>query len=302
MRVFYLAGLLLSLSFSTKAQDLLRFKTTAELQQFLSYSSERMPLISAHRGGPQKGYPENALETFQHTSLSLPVIIECDIALSKDSVMVLMHDDKLDRTSTGKGYIHDYTYSELKAFFLKDNNGDTTAFHIPTLDEVLLWGKGKVIFTLDVKRSTPYAMVIAAVHRCKAEASSVIITYNKDQAAEVYQLSPDLMISASIQNPEDLQRLNNAGIPDNRLVAFIGVREADSTLYSLLHAHKIQCILGTMGNLDRQAVARGDKAYYGYIDRGADILSTDRAIDASVILQQYIQDHHLHSTHYIIHK
>ena len=279
------------------AQQTISFKTVTELQQFLSYSKQRVPLISAHRGGPQKGFPENALETFKHSILSQPLVIECDIALSKDSVMVLMHDNRLDRTSTGKGLLSDYTYAELSKFWLKDNAGDTTPFRIPKLDDVLLWGKGKVIFTLDVKRGVPYSMVVDAVRRRRAEAASVIITYNANQAAEVYQLAPDLMISASIQNKEDLQRLPDKGIPDNRLVAFIGVTEANADLYNLLHEHKILCILGTMGNLDRQAVARGEKTYYSFIENGADILSTDRPNEAGKVLQQYIGDNHLYSKH-----
>lgn len=277
--------------------SLLQFKTAGELQQFLSYSKDRVPLISAHRGGPAKGYPENALETFQHSILSEPLVIECDIALSKDSALVLMHDNQLDRTSTGKGPIGNYTYEELKAFRLKDNEGDTTAFTIPTLDEILLWGKDKVIYTLDVKRGVPYAKIIEAVRRCKAETCSVIITYSADQAAEVYRLAPDLMMSVSVQSKEDLDRLNSKGIPDNRLVAFVGTRGADDSLYALLHERKIQCILGTMGNLDKQAIAKGDNTYYSLVDKGADILSTDRPREAGLILQQYRKDHHLQSKH-----
>lgn len=271
----------------------LSFNTTQDLQQFLSYSKKRVPLISAHRGGPEKGYPENALETFQHSILFQPLIIECDISLSKDSVLLLLHDNRLDRTTTGSGRIGDFIYDELKKLRLKDNNGDSTPFRIPLLDDVLKWGKGKVIFTLDVKRGVPYSKVIEAVRRCKAEACSVIITYNADQAAEVHQLAPDLMISASIQNKEDLARLNDRGVPDNRLVAFVGVSEGSAELYELLHTRGILCILGTMGNLDKQAIARGEKNYYGLIERGADILSTDRPREAGEILKQYRQDNQL---------
>lgn len=277
----------------------LQFASVTELQQFLSYSNKRMPLISAHRGGPAKGFPENALETFQHSILFHPLIIECDIALSRDSILVLMHDDKLDRTTTGTGSVRDYDWSELQKLQLQDNSGDTTAFRIPLLEEALKWGKGKVIFTLDVKRGVPYAKVIEAVRRTNAESCSVIITYNVNQAAEVYRLAPDLMISASVQNKEDLVRLNDAGVPDNRIVAFVGVREADSTLYTLLHERKILTIVGTMGNLDRQATARGEQVYYGLIDRGADILSTDRPVEAGEAIKPYIKEHQLQSRHIV---
>lgn len=284
---------LLVASFGAGAQqsaNYLSFRNVAELQRFLSYSPSRVPLVSAHRGGPAKGFPENAIETFAHTLNTQPLIIECDIALSKDSVLMMMHDNTLDRTTTGNGKVEDYTWEELKQLYLKDNEGTVTAFRIPSLDEVLNWGKGKVIYTLDVKRGVPFARVIEAVRRAKAEAASVVITYNADQAAEVNKLAPDLMLSVTIRNPQELQRLNDKGIPDEKMVAFVGVSEADSSLYTLLHSRKIQCILGTMGNLDRQAAARGAKMYYDYVSRGADILSTDRPEEAGTALKQYRDD------------
>ena len=98
------------------------------------------------------GFPENCIETFENATTYNPVIIEFGIAYSKDSVMVIMHDDKLDRTSTGKGNIGDYTYEELRVFNLKDNDGKETNFKIPTLDSVLTWSKGKALLTIDLKK------------------------------------------------------------------------------------------------------------------------------------------------------
>ncbi|QNL51493.1 glycerophosphodiester phosphodiesterase family protein [Olivibacter sp. SDN3] len=286
-------------SFSTANSDRyntswqIKLKSTDDLYRFLTYHEQRVPLVSAHRGGPEPGYPENAIETFERSASKQPLIIECDIALSKDSVLVMMHDDKLDRTTTGEGFVHDYTLNELKQLHLKDNEGKETTFSIPTLDEVLNWGRGKVIFTLDVKRSVPLALVVDAVKRNKASAYSVIITYNATQASEVYQIAPDLMISASIKKIDDLIRLDDYGIPDNRLLAFVGVSEPDTLLYKQLHEHGIMCIIGTMGNLDNRAKQRGDDLYYKLITRGADIISTDRHHEAGVQLARYRKDHQL---------
>ncbi|WP_276484122.1 glycerophosphodiester phosphodiesterase family protein [Paraflavitalea pollutisoli] len=288
--------LLLACSLGAGAQqsaNYLSFRNVAELQRFLSYSPSRVPLVSAHRGGPAKGFPENAVETFSNSLNDQPLIVECDIALSKDSVLMMMHDNTLDRTTTGKGKVEDYTWEELKQLYLKDNEGNLTAFRIPSLDEVLNWGRGKVIYTLDVKRGVPFARVIDAVRRAKAEAGNVIITYNADQADEVHKLAPDLLLSVTIRNAQELQRLHDKGIPDEKMVAFVGVSQPDSSLYNLLHGRKIQCILGTMGNLDRQATARGDKMYAEYISNGADILSTDRPKEAGAVLKQYREDNKL---------
>lgn len=270
-------------------------ESVEDLYQFLTYSEKRVPLISAHRGGPDVGYPENAIETFQRVAYKTPAIIECDIALTKDSVLVLMHDETLPRTTTGKGKLKDHTYEELQELFLKDTKGERTPYKIPTLEETLAWGIGKVIFTLDVKRNVPYQLVIDAIRKTKAEAYTIIITYSADQATVVHNLAPDLMISASIRSAEDLVRLNDNDIPDTRIVAFVGTAQPDKALTDFLHQHGILCILGTMGNLDQQAKERGEQMYATYIENGADILSTDRPLQTSKALDYYIKKRNLSS-------
>lgn len=271
------------------------FETVDDLYRFLTYSEKRVPLISAHRGGPAADYPENAIETFQRIAYKTPAIIECDIALTKDSALVLMHDETLQRTTTGKGRVGRHTLEELQELNLKDVDGNVTKYKIPTLEETLLWGVGKVIFTLDVKRNVPYRLVIDAIRKAKAEAYVVVITYSADQAAVVHNLAPELMISASIRSAEDLIRLNDRDVPDTRIVAFVGTSPIDKKVTDLLHQHGIMCILGTIGNLDRQAMQRGEQVYAEFIENGADILSTDRPLEAAKSLDYYIRKRGLSS-------
>jgi len=207
--------------------------------------------------------------------------------MTKDSVLVLMHDETLDRTTTGQGNVADHTYEQLQDLFLIDPEGEETTFKIPTLVDALAWGKGKVIFTLDVKRGVPFKNVVETIQSQQAEAISVVITYNADQALEVHRLDPNLMISASIGNPNALLQINDRNVPDNRLVAFVGTSERNEEMYHTLHGHGIMCILGTMGNLDRQAERVGENFYAELIERGADILSTDRPVEAGRALQAY---------------
>ncbi|WP_129714475.1 glycerophosphodiester phosphodiesterase family protein [Pedobacter sp. SYP-B3415] len=257
----------------------IKFKSPAAFKAFLQRKTTPYPLLSAHRGGPMPGYPENCIETFENAARLQPVIIEFDVALSKDSALVIMHDDRLDRTSTGKGLVSDYTLAELQRYRLKDNNGRVTDFRIPTLDQVLQWGKGKVLFTIDLKKGVPYSKIIASIRRNRAEDRSIVITYNAGQAAELHRLAPDLMISASVGREEDLDRLNNMGVPDNRIVAFTGTAAKDKTLYDFLHSRGITTIMGTMGNIDNQAKARPGRPVYGrLLELGVDVLSTDELI------------------------
>lgn len=264
------------------------FKNAKELGQFLNRKTRPFPLLSAHRGGPMPGFPENAIETFENATTYQPVIIEFDVALSKDSALVIMHDDKLDRTSTGTGPIGNYTYTELQKLFLKDDHGKVTTFKIPTLTEVLKWGKGKVLFTIDIKRGVPYKKIIDAVRATKSESNSIIITYNANQASEVHRLAPDLMISASARSQADIERLNQMGVPNEKIVAFVGTSAPDASVYEYLHSKGITCILGTMGNLDKSAQANlNQKVYANLIAGGADILSTDELKLAGEQLDEY---------------
>src|SRR5699024_2123443 len=120
-------------------------------------------------------------------------------------------------------------------FYLKDHEGMLTPYRIPSLEKALEWGAGKVIYTLDIKRNVPYELVIALIRKKKAETYTVLITSSATQAARVHKLAPELMISASISKAEDLIRLNDYGVPDNRLVAFVGTSEAQPETYQFLH-------------------------------------------------------------------
>jgi len=301
-RLVLIIAAVLAFNIGYGQQYALKFKNVGELQKFFQWSPTRYPLISCHRGGPVSGFPENAIATFANSVKLHPSIIECDAALTKDSVLVMMHDDRLDRTSTGTGRIGEKTFDELKALQLKDNDGKVTAFHIPTLDEVLKWGKDKVIFTLDVKRGVPYKKMIEAVRKNKAEAYSVIITYNAGQAEEVHRLAPDLMISASVRSVADLERLNQAGIPNNRIVAFVGTSAPEKSVYDYLHAKGIWCILGTMGNLDNSSKSQDEKLYRTLVENGADILSSDRGIESANELMKYSSEKGLQTKHLVVKK
>ena len=78
----------------------------------------------------------------------------------------------------------------------------------------------------------------------------------------------------------EFDRLLKTKIPTENMLAFTGTRMSDKSLYQRLHNEDIVCILGTLGNLDKQAEARGDELYLGWKKQGVDILATDRPFEA----------------------
>lgn len=271
----------------------INFKNNKHFKAFFKKPNNFYPLVSAHRGGPTTNFPENCTATFENTIKSTPAIIETDIAMTKDSVLVMMHDNTLDRTTTGKGNINQYTYQELQQFYLKDNNGTNTPYKIETLDEVLQWGKGKVIYTLDVKRGVPFKMITEAIKKNKAENYSIIITYNANQAAEVATLAPNMLLSVSAKNKEDIERMEKLGVKKENMIAFIGITQPDSSTLNYMKSQNIPCIIGTMGNLDKSAKTNGDKLYLDIIKSGVMIISSDRPVEVGKQMEIYIKENKL---------
>lgn len=103
-----------------------------------------------HRGYSEK-YPENTMIAFKKAIEGNFDGIETDIHLTKDNKLVLIHDEKINRTSNGKGYVKDYTYTELCKFNFNYHFKDVEA-RIPLLEELLDYCSEKdVILNLEIK-------------------------------------------------------------------------------------------------------------------------------------------------------
>ncbi len=109
--------------------------------------------VTAHRGFSSVA-PENTLYAFEAAMDSYTDYIELDVQLTKDNVLVVFHDDKIDRVTDGRGRLTDYTYEELQQFSAGKRFGHKGQFDdakIPTLEEVLqLVGKDKM-FNIEIK-------------------------------------------------------------------------------------------------------------------------------------------------------
>jgi glycerophosphoryl diester phosphodiesterase len=106
-------------------------------------------LVCAHRSFHTNA-PENSLQSIKNAIQAGIDIIEIDVRTTKDSVLVLIHDKEIDRITTGKGLIKNYTFSDLQQFNLKMKDS-ITEDKIPLLEDALKMAKGKVIVNLDLK-------------------------------------------------------------------------------------------------------------------------------------------------------
>jgi glycerophosphoryl diester phosphodiesterase len=158
-----------------------------------------------HRGA--KGYePENTLISFEK-AIDLKVDgIELDVHLSSDGILMVIHDETIDRTTNGKGFVNQFTALELKKY------------GIPTLTEVLDLANRHCFINIELKGIETAKPLVALIE-------NYILAKNWNYT--------DFLISSFDWNMlEDVQLLN----PKIR----IGVLTEESVEESLAFAKKIK--------------------------------------------------------------
>lgn len=105
-------------------------------------------LVVAHRGDWRYA-PENSIAGIEHSIKVGVDVVELDLQLTRDSVLIIMHDATLNRTTTGKGRVSEWTLDSIKTLKLKNGAGIHSKHRVPTLEEALLAAKGKVLVNLD---------------------------------------------------------------------------------------------------------------------------------------------------------
>lgn len=242
-------------------------------------------VVGAHRGGPVRGYAENAIETFAHTTRLAPALLEIDIARTRDNALVLMHDDDLDRTTTGSGPVRSRTLAEVQQLRLKDEAGTVLDARPPTLRQALEWAEGRAILELDVKRGVPYEDVIEEVRSAGAITRVVFITYSDDAAVRVHKLAPEMMLSVSMDEPRDINALERRGIDLTRVLAWTGTETANPSLNRALAARGIEAMFGTLGSpassWDGRFARNGQDRYGEFAKMGLQLIATDRPTEAA---------------------
>ncbi len=279
MKQLFSATFLLIIGVLAQAQDSLHtvhIKNFEALKEYFRYDDSKPVMISGHRGGMLPGYPENSIEAMEKTLSILPSFFEIDPRLTKDSVLVLMHDETLDRTTTFKGKIGDYTWAELQKARLKDRQGNITNFRIPTLAEALEWGKDKTVFNLDNKK-VPWQMYVDLLKK-KPYANILLSVRSMEEALFYYERLDNVMFCVAIRNFKDLNDFIKTGIPFDRLVAYVGytMTEEYMALYKYLRSRGVMIFISIHPTQDKKKTdLEKVKGYSEELIKRPDIIETD---------------------------
>lgn len=261
------------------------FADADALAGYLQWTPAAPPLVSAHRGGPPPGLPENSLAAFESSLNFAPALVEVDVRHTADGRLVLLHDETLERTTTGAGRLDALSFAQARALRLLDGRGTMTSNRLPTLAEALTWAEGRAVLVLDVKPGVSFERVVAAVRAANAENRVVVIAYSLADHRAVAALAPDLVVSTPATTPDEVDALLASELDLSRAIAFAGVGVPDAALVARLHAAGLRVQAGTFP-LDPTAIATADPSLYApYFQAGVDVLATDNVPGAAIAVQ-----------------
>lgn len=258
-------------------------------QQAFQKSLPNAPLICGHRGGFDGKLPENSLSRFNRAVKKFKkstVMLELDVRQNADGELFILHDETLDRTTTGAGAIKNATSSYLKSLYLKNQESAITQERIPTFEEVLNWVQSykNVYLMVDIKGDC-WEKTIQAIQSKRLENQCLILTFSAANTQKVRQLAPNITISALITNQKDWDMIQSFHIPQNHLVAYIN----KETPVSLIETLKQQCIKITSDvseNVQRHSFPFNKNYYTDFIkNKQLDILISDYPIQVRSFLK-----------------
>lgn len=248
-----------------------------------------MPIVSGHRGCREDGCPENSIRAFEHTLRRVPAFFEIDPRMTRDSVVVLMHDPTLDRTTTGHGPVSEHTWAELRELRLKDVHGNVTDERIPTLEEAIRWSAGKTVVNLDVY--TPKEVLGPLLERLGFPPHVMLTIHTPEQAEYYYALSRKTMFSIHIKSLEQLEAFEKTPIDWRNVMAYVGPRmlPENRELYERLRAKGVRCMISLAPTYDRRETP--EQRREGYLsDRDIlpDVIESDYPIELTRALQSLL--------------
>lgn len=266
------------------------------LQYMYDKGKSKHVMIFAHRGN-WRNSAENSLQAFQDCIDESIDGIEVDLQMTKDSVLVIMHDETIDRTTTGSGKVSDHTLDQLRKLYLLTPIGVKTRQRIPTFEEVLLLAKDKILIQVDKwKAYGKQVAELAKKHNCERQIilrttdNSEVTKRNYGECLNNVMVMPVLVCKGGDTDNKKLEDFTkNYTSP---VMSFSFTREDFPILKQITKFKKagyriwLNSLWDTFnaGHDDEMAVTNPDNSYGWLINLGADIIFSDNPM----LLKKYL--------------
>jgi glycerophosphoryl diester phosphodiesterase len=168
-------------------------------------AQQKQPLVFAHQGG-EGIRPSNTMVAFDHTVALGADVLDADMHITKDGVLVLMHDETVDRTTNGKGYIRDMTFAEIQqldaAYRFSTDGGQTFPYRgqgitVPALEE-LFKKYPSMRFGIEIKQTPPEVAVpfCALIRQYNMQEKVLVSSFRKANMDAFRRECPEVATSA----------------------------------------------------------------------------------------------------------
>jgi glycerophosphoryl diester phosphodiesterase len=290
IKLILFIGLLL-VSCSQQKRDGLDQKTNSIAKSSLVTSEvgvKKNILICAHRGD-WRNAPENSIQAIKLASQMGVDMVEIDVRTTKDDVLVLMHDETIDRTTSGKGRVSELDYSALQDLQLKNAIGTWTKNKIPKLEEALRFSKDKIDLNIDLKDQSQLQRVLKLVEEL-GMLDQVLFKQNGDVTTAKstfvsYLNRIRFMPIVDLSDENALKTVKEYLESNIKLEAFEILVEAESSdffkIKNLIKSNGKRIWINSLWD-NMSANHSDDRAiddigvYQWYIDHGIDMIQTDR--------------------------
>lgn len=161
-----------------------------------------------HRGA--KGYAsENSLFSFEKAIEMGVDGIELDVHLSLDGQLIVIHDDTIDRTTNGKGFVNTLSLQELKTFRINEKQASELKQQIPTLNEVFDLVNQTCFINIELKGKGTASAVVALIEKYIWEknwkyANFLVSSFDWNAVQEVRFLNENIPIGILTETNLDL--------------------------------------------------------------------------------------------------
>lgn len=238
----------------------------------------------AHRGSIHLA-PENTIPAYEKAIELGFDYVEVDVNYTKDGVPVIMHDDKVDRTTDGTGRVSDFTLEEIKKLDAGSWFGKDAKFKgakVPTLEETLQVLQGRVKLYMDQKYS-PRPVVLELLKKYGFYPDRVVVDGANEWQLAFLKLDPDAPVMPNIDGPGDIPKILET-FPS--AVAFnVESGKVSDELVDKAHACGVMVFANTLGWADQPTEMRR------IIKAGVDAIQTDNPPTLFKLLEKMKKDY-----------
>jgi len=248
----------------------------AQLQAQLEDETSPYVMVAAHRGGHRGQFahiPENSIAAIEAAIEIGADIVELDVRVTADGVAILLHDQTLDRTTSGQGDVEQRSWAYVSGLRLKPGEpGHVSAEHPPSLEAALRATQGRILVDLDMK-TDQVDVVMAVVHQL--DMNDEVVWFDSDLAVldQAQSLDASTQMMPRAYEESDLAALcaRYTHLP----VIHIDRNFNTSRVHAAIRDCGARAWINALGEVDQLVISGDVASLEALIGSGASIVQSD---------------------------